>query len=250
MQKTVAKDTSVAGRFGNGLASLLAQKIQKTYPSFPVTKYKKYIAAHIADATYSKRLQIHAEALHAYLPKNYSIAVSILVRTLGEENPYETGMFKNYYWTLPISKFIELYGLEDVNASLSAIAELTKRSTGEYAIRPFLKMYPKKTMQMMSTWSRSKNFHLRRLASEGCRPKLPWATKLDTFIEHPKPVFSMLARLMKDDSAFVRRSVANNIADYLKVNTPVAIAFMRPYQSSIHPHTKWILKHATRRVKV
>ncbi len=249
MKEAVQKEGGVAAYFGTNLASLLSLKIRTVYPVFNAAGYKKYITSRMPGTAYSERLCIHAEALRMYLPKEYTKAVLVLVDILGEENPNEAGMFKVYYWTLPISKFIELYGLEDVDASLTAIEELTKRSTGEYAIRPFLKQYPAKTMKKMNAWSRSKNFHLRRLASEGCRPKLPWAAKLDIFIENPEPVFLILARLMEDDVAFVRRSVANNIADYLKVNKSAALAFMKPYRASKHPHTKWILKHATRRLR-
>ena len=85
-------------------------------------------------------------------------------------------MFKHYYWVLPIGKFVEKYGLENFSVSIKAIEEITKRNTGEYAIRPYLRRYPKKTIAVMEKWSKSKNFHLRRLASEGTRPKLPWAT--------------------------------------------------------------------------
>lgn len=247
---SAARDASVASWFGANLASLLSKKIQQVYPEFNKVGYRKYIASRVEGRTYSERLRIHAEALAAYLPEDYTKALPILLSILGEENANETGMFKQYYWALPIGKFIELYGLQHVDASLAAIAELTKRSTGEYAIRPFLQAYPAKTMKVMGVWSRSKNFHLRRLASEGCRPKLPWAAKLTVFIENPAPVFLILSRLMEDEVLFVRRSVANNLADYLKVNPSAARAFMRPYRASKHPHTQWILKHAERSLKV
>lgn len=102
----------------------------------------------------------------------------------------------------------------------------------------------------MKKWSKSKNFHLRRLASEGLRPKLPWSKKLEVFIDKPAPVFDILANLMEDDIKFVKKSVANNITDYLKVNREEAVEFIKKYQKSANKNTKWIIKHATRKIKV
>ena len=145
-----------------------------------------------------------------------------MVAILGEENPNETGMFKHFYWTLPLAKYVEIYGLDDFEASMSAIEEITKRGTGEYAVRAFIKKYPQDSLKTMTQWARSSNFHLRRLASEGLRPKLPWASKLELFISDPSPVFAVLEILKEDEVRFVQRSVANNVADYLKVNFAAA----------------------------
>lgn len=151
---------------------------------------------------------------------------------------------------MPIGKFIEMYGLEYFDDSIGAIEEITKRNTGEYAIRPFLRTYPERTIAVMQQRAVSPNFHLRRLASEGCRPKLPWATKLDTFIENPAPVFLILERLIADPIKFVQKSVSNNLTDYLKVNKDAAIAFIKQFEKSENKHTQWILKHATRKITI
>jgi len=168
------------------------------------------------------------------------------MQIIGNENPNETGMFTNFYWLMPIGKFVEKYGLEDFGISIKVIEEITKRNTGEYAIRPFIKKYPEKTLQVLLGWSKSNNFHLRRLAIEGCRPKLPWATKLDLFIENPVPVFKILKNLIQDEVKFVQKSVANNIADYLKVNQNEVTKFIKLYEKTDCKNTLWILKHATR----
>lgn len=193
---------------------------------------------------------MHADVLREFLPKDYSKAVKILVSILGEENPNETGMFTNFYWIMPIGKFVEKYGLENFDISIMAIEEITKRNTGEYAIRPFIRKYPQKTIKIMQKWSKSKNFHLRRLASEGSRPKLPWSTKLDEFIDNPAPIFKILENLISDDIKFVQKSVANNITDYLKVNKKEAIKFIKKYKNSTNKNILWIIKYATRKIKV
>ncbi len=243
-------DKSITQWFGENLAELLSKKIKPIYKNFDSTSYINTIKKECTLLSYTQRIELHANVLKKHLPSNYSRSIKILMKILGEENPHGTGMFTNYYWIMPIGKFIENYGLEDFDTSINAIEEITKRNTGEYAIRPYIRKYPKKTITIMSKWSKSKNFHLRRLASEGIRPKLPWAKKLDTFIENPKPVFQILENLIEDDIKFVQKSVANNITDYLKVNKEAAIQFINTHRQSNNKNTQWILNYATRKIKV
>jgi 3-methyladenine DNA glycosylase AlkC len=159
-------------------------------------------------------------------------------------------MFTNFYWLMPVGKFVEKYGLEHFSESISAIEEITKRNTGEYAIRPFVRKDPGKTLKQMKKWAVSKNFHLRRLASEGLRPKLPWASKLDLFIEKPQPVFDVLEILKADPVRFVKKSVANHVTDYIKVNPGEAGKLIVQWKRSDNEHTQWIIKHATRKIAI
>ncbi len=246
----MSEDRSITQYFGDNLAKLLAGKIKLVYKDFDSKTYIENIRKKCVNLSYTKRIELHAEELNQSLPNSYSESVKILMQILGEENPNETGMFKEFYWIMPIGKFVEKYGLDNFDISIKVIEEITKRNTGEYAIRPFIRKYPQKTVKIMLEWSKSDNFHLRRLASEGLRPKLPWATKLDTFIENPKPVFQILENLMEDDIKFVKKSVANNLTDYLKVNKNEAVKFIKKHNSSENKNTQWIIKHATRKIKI
>ncbi|MEM1312701.1 MAG: 3-methyladenine DNA glycosylase [Patescibacteria group bacterium] len=180
---------SITDSFGSNLAQLLSDKILKVYPSFDSEHYISEIENESKNLNYTQRVVLHANQLQKHLPQNYVQAIEVLCSILGPKNPKETGMFTNYYWILPIGKFVETYGLDHYNISIQAIEEITQRNTGEYAIRPFLRLYPQKTIQQMQHWSLAASFHLRRLASEGCRPKLPWSSKLEEFINSPEPVF-------------------------------------------------------------
>ncbi len=91
---------------------------------------------------------------------------------------------------------------------------------------------------------------MRRLASEGLRPKLPWATKLDVFINDPKPVFDILDLLKEDDVMFVKKSVANHLTDWLKVNYEPTVKLIDTWKKSENKHTKWIIKRATRKIMI
>lgn len=229
---------------------MLSEKICVICPSFDSNAYIEAIKKQCVDKSYTQRIDLHAAELRAYLPKDYTQAVAILMRILGDENSNETGMFTHYYWVMPLGKFVEKYGLNDYELSIKAIEKITKRNTGEYAIRPYIRMHPKVTLKVMKQWAESKSFHLRRLASEGLRPKLPWSTKLDAFVENPKPVFEILELLKEDDIKFVRKSVANHLTDYLKVNPEPTTALLKKWNTSNHKNTQWIVKHATRKMKV
>lgn len=235
--------------FGVNLAELISEKLHQAYPDFDFRGYQAYIGERCEGLSYTQRVELHADGLRRFLPEDYVQSVRVLVSILGEENPEETGMFKHFYWVLPIGKFVEKYGLDHFSESMAAIAEITKRNTGEYAVRPYIRMYPEESLKIIETWAVSGNFHLRRLASEGLRPKLPWATKLDVFIEEPDPVFQILELLREDPVKFVQKSVANHLTDYLKVNPEPTRALIRRWQTSGNPNTQWILKHATRKIQ-
>jgi hypothetical protein len=203
----MATNYSITDYFGKNLAEILANKILAVYPEFNAEQFIKEIERLVIQKTYTERIAIIAQQLKEHLPIEYEKALPILVGILGEENPNQTGMFTNYYWIMPIGKFISEYGLLYYDISIHAIEEVTKRNTGEYAIRPFIRMYPEQTLQIMENWAKSSNFHLRRLASEGLRPKLPWAPKLDLFNDNPNPVFHVLGILKEDEVMFVKNQL-------------------------------------------
>lgn len=233
--------------FGAPLAKLLSDKISSVCGDFDSKLFLHNTETVFKDLSLTQRVELIADNLRKSLPENFRKATTILHKIIGPENLNETGMFTNYYWLLPVAKFIEKYGLDHYHESIFAISEITKRNTGEYAIRPFIRRYPTETLKQMKAWSKSENFHLRRLSSEGLRPKLPWASKLDLFIDNPKPVFEILTILKADPIKFVKKSVANHLTDYLKVNPTATYEFLKQLKKTKDEHTLWIIKHATRK---
>lgn len=244
MEKTIKK--SVAEYYDKELALMLSKKIQSVYPVFNSKDFTKEVVKNIPGKSYKYRVEIFADLLKKYLPEKYTESLKILIKILGPENKEETGMFKNFYWLTPVGKFIEKYGLNNFDASIKAIGELTKRNTGEYAIRPFAHKEPNKVVEICKKWAKSENFHLRRLASEGLRPKLPWAPKIDIWKNGPKPIFEILEILKEDEIKFVKKSVANHLRDWIKVNQKEADKIIKSWSKSKNENTKWILKHAQR----
>jgi len=234
--------------FGGNLAALLAEKIAQVEPRFADKSFVSKIEKGVRELELQDRVGLMAEELkHHLMPDHdYPKALHTLLQILGPENPNETGMFKTGYWLMPVAKFVELYGLEHYDISLQAIYEITKRHTGEYAVRPYIEKAPRPSVRLMKKWARDASVHPRRLASEGLRPRLPWAKKLDIFIEDPKPVVEVLEILKTDSSAFVKKSVANNMNDILKDNPDLAMPILHRWAGLRNPNTNWIIKHALR----
>lgn len=237
---------SITEAFGANLAILLSEKISKVYKGFDEKGFVGAVKNGVVGKSYTQRIEVIADLLKEYLPSDYTKAAAILEKIFGPENESETGMFTNFYWLMPVGKFVEKYGLDDFDVSIEMISEITKRNTGEYAIRPFARKYPQKTISVCRKWAKSDNFHLRRLASEGLRPKLPWSPKLDVWIDNPGPVFEILELLKEDEIKFVKKSVANHLRDWLKVNPTEAGKLVAKWRESKNPNTVWILKHAHR----
>ncbi|MBB1286111.1 DNA alkylation repair protein [Flavisolibacter sp. BT320] len=189
-----------------------------------------------------QRMRHLSSVLHSHLLGDYPTKVSSILRivTLLEERG-EKGGFA--YMFLP--DFIEQYGLHDLETSLQAMERLTQFASCEFAIRSFLLAHPEKVMAQMLAWSRHPHDHVRRFASEGCRPRLPWAVAIPALKRDPAPIFPILENLKKDPSLFVRRSVANNLNDIAK-DHPDAVANLAKSWKGKNAQTDWIIRHGCR----
>ena len=232
--------------FDRELAQLLAEKIVEVFVDFNSKVFVRNIDKSVDDLELKDRVAVIAQGLRTHLPQDYPQALAILLKIIGPENPKETGMFTEGYWLMPVAYFVETYGIDDFDLSMNAIYEITKRNTGEYAIRPFVVKNLHHALVFIKKWAKDKNFQVRRLASEGIRPRLPWARKLDAFIKDPKPVLEILETLKKDPSPFVRKSVANNLNDILRDNYEIGMQTIRVWHQTATKETQWIIKHALR----
>jgi 3-methyladenine DNA glycosylase AlkC len=140
---------------------------------------------------------------------------------------------------------VECYGLDNWDISIPALALFTQYSSSEFAIRPFLAKDPKKGMGHMLQWAKDENPHLRRLASEGCRPRLPWAMALSGFKKDPTPILPILETLKDDPSEYVRMSVANNLNDISKDHPGLVLEISEKWLGQ-SKNTDWIVKRACR----
>ena len=142
--------------------------------------------------------------------------------------------------------FIEQFGLNDYEASIQALEIMTCYSSSEFAVRPFIKKFPDKMMQQMLKWAQHQNHHVRRLASEGCRPLLPWGKVLNHLKNDPSPILPILNILKNDPSEYVRKSVANNLNDIGKNQPQILKDFARNNLGKISDNCDKMIKHACR----
>ncbi|GAA3640211.1 DNA alkylation repair protein [Flavivirga jejuensis] len=141
--------------------------------------------------------------------------------------------------------FIEIYGLEHYDKSIKAFEVITQFVSCEFAVRPFIIKYQDSTIKQMLLWANHKHSSVRRLATEGCRPRLPWAMAIPSLKEAPAPIIPILEKLKNDPSEYVRRSVANNLNDISKDNPETVIRLVKKWQGT-SKETDWLIKHACR----
>ncbi len=232
--------------FGTDLARDLALRIQAVYPQFHAESFVQQVAAQVDELELKARVALIADALHAHLPASYLAALDILHAILGPELSSEEGMFNEGYYLMPVAYFVEVYGQEHFDESLAALYEITRRHTAEWNIRPFLAREPQRMLALLHQWAHDDNVHVRRLVSEGTRPRLPWAARLQMFVDDPAPLLHLLAELKNDPSPYVRKSVANNLNDIIKDHPDLVLEHLTEWQSDAAEATLWIIRHALR----
>jgi 3-methyladenine DNA glycosylase AlkC len=142
--------------------------------------------------------------------------------------------------------FIEHHGTRDFPRSMAALRSMTPLFTAEFAVRPFIARYPERAFALLMRWTRDESEHVRRLASEGARPGLPWATRVPALIDDPTPVLALLDRLKDDPALYVRRSVANNLNDIAKNHPDRVLDVCEAWLDGASTERRWIVQHATR----
>ena len=179
--------------------------------------------------------------LGKYLPKDYKKAIHIIDKVI-----------LNYAISLDgfvifFPAFVELYGQDNANwdVSMAALARYTQYASAEFAARSFIVNDEERMMAQMNVWAKDDNEHVRRLASEGCRPRLPWGQALPGFQKDPSPVLCILEQLKADPSPYVRKSVANNLNDISKTHPERVEKIARDWYGK-DVRTDWIVKHGCR----
>jgi len=225
--------------YNEGFLREFGEKVHNVYSDFNVEMFiDKTIDDDWEELSLKARMRRITEILGQYLPDSYEDGLKVLF-SIDESCvgfPY-----------LFFPDFIELYGQEDEQWELSmkAIERFTQRSSSEFAIRAFILKDPERAMKQMMLWSKHPNEHVRRLASEGCRPRLPWGMALQIFKKDSSKVLNILEQLKSDSSLYVRKSVANNLNDISKDNPQAVIDVVKKW-SNKNIHTDWILRKGCR----
>lgn len=190
-----------------------------------------------------ERMRHTAKALHCFMPENFNDTIGVLEHIIQHLRDASIGEDSLAYMFLP--DYIEVYGINNYEAAIKALEITTQFTSCEFAVRPFLLQYPEQMISQMKIWSLHENHKVRRLASEGSRPRLPWAMAIPYLKKDPTPVLPLLENLKNDPSEYVRRSVANNINDIAKDHPSIVIELAKGWKGN-NKETDAIIKHGCR----
>lgn len=229
-------------RFNHETLYRLAMEIQAAYTGFPAEKFLHSTMDKTWDGLEFKQRVIQiSKNLGEYLPSDYKTAISIIDKVIQNYDVSMDGL------AIFFPGFVELYGQdkEHWDISMAALARYTPYATAEFAVRAFIINDEERMMAQMEAWAKHNNEHVRRLASEGCRPRLPWGQALPSFQKDPSPVLCILEQLKADPSPYVRKSVANNLNDISKTHPDLVVKIAGDWYGK-NIHTDWVLKHGCR----
>lgn len=194
--------------------------------------------------SYSERGRAIRDAMLADLPVDWPAFAAVVTAALPD--PRFTG------WMIqPVADAVAVRasggtGKRDFEDGLALLAELTSRLTGEFALRTFLDADVARTLRTALRWTRSADVHVRRLASEGTRPYLPWGRTVKALLASPEATVPILDALRRDDSDYVRRSVANHLNDLSRFHPDLVVATAARWLADDDTRSRWVVKHALR----
>ncbi|MGJ8529575.1 DNA alkylation repair protein [Maritalea sp.] len=238
--------------FNLALITNMAELLDKAASTFEREKFLVLASNNLDALELKERSNQIRDALIATLPNDIVQAGPILIATLGSEAPIDGGVTKERedglsgFAIMPMADFVAAIGLNDIKTSFGVLEELTKRFSAEFAVRPFIIADQERAMMHFAKWSTSENAHVRRLASEGCRPLLPWGLRLQEFVKDPAPIMPILETLKDDPAEYVRRSVANNINDIAKNQPDLVAQIATDWLVDANKNRERMVRHACR----
>lgn len=231
--------------FDRDAAEMLGRQIKTVYPQFKKAAFINHATKELEKLEFAARVEQFAQSLYKYLPNAPSESLDILKRSLPPAQETCDDVTDGWLqW--PIGQFIALFGKDHYDESMQLMIELTKRFTSEFAVRPFVEIYPDRVFKELLKLSSDPNPHVRRWSSEGIRPRLPWGKKLKELIRDPAPIIPVLENLKDDPELYVRKSVANNLNDISKDHPDLVIKFCKKLKKKSTPEREWLIKQALR----
>lgn len=223
--------------FNRAFYEQFADAFTNVHSGFERNQFVKDVTKNFEPLSLNERMRNTSAVLQKHLPADYEKALEIMYATIPT--------LSRGYTTLVFPDFVSQFGLQHQQLSLEALKYFTRFGSSEFAIRVFLKHDFENTLARMIEWAGDESHHVRRLASEGSRPRLPWSFKLPQVIENPRVTQPILEQLKADSELYVRKSVANHLNDFSKDNPDYMLDLVGSWDRS-HPHTAWIVKHGTR----
>lgn len=252
--RSIQKDHPIKFLLGPEAIDCLAHNISLVHAAFDASSFKQLALTDIDALGFMDRAAHIAAALKATLPAKFSQATDVLLQTLTPPNAHTERLGLGVFFYLPHTRFVADYGRDAQHnagedpfvAAMRAQYELTRRFTAEFSIRPFLIHDFERTLQQLKAWLDDPDPHVRRLCTEGCRPRLPWGARIPQLIADPRPTLPILEALKNDPSIYVRRSVANHVGDIAKDHPDIAFEVCERWLTHADKDLKWIIRHALR----
>ncbi|MFC0556258.1 DNA alkylation repair protein [Planotetraspora thailandica] len=219
-------------------ARALADGVSAAWPPFESERFVSAATAGLGGMELKDRVRHVSAALHEALPLPFPEAAAVLRDAAGR---VRLDMWSGW----PATEYVATRGVEHLDSAMATLAVLTPHATGEFAVRPFLDRYRDDALKIMYGWAGSGDEHLRRLASEGSRPRLPWGSRVRWLME-PGPTLPILDLLRDDPSEYVRRSVANHVNDLAKDHPETAVGLLARWRDEGGSHIERVVRHAVR----
>ncbi|MCA9581883.1 MAG: DNA alkylation repair protein [Myxococcales bacterium] len=238
-------DTALKHGLGKDAIRRIGRNIQRVEPAFPERAFFRNAIRGLETMELKARVHHVAGTLRKYLPQDVPAAMAVLVKAGENWDPGEksaTGGFAAW----PVIEWVGEYGIDHFDMAMESLRKLTGLFTAEFAIRGFIEKYPTRSMRLLKKWTHDSDDHVRRLVSEGTRPRLPWGRRLRAFQEDPRPVLGLLELLKDDPAEYVRRSVANNLNDIAKDHPETVLETCRRWAKGASDERMWVIKRATR----
>ncbi|GAB3479089.1 DNA alkylation repair protein [Polaromonas eurypsychrophila] len=236
----------LVNQYGADVPKAIARMITAVHPKFDARKFFADVLTGYEALALMPRGKHIALALHRHLPPDYLKAINILLASLDQPHGRSEGLSLASFLYLPHTLFVAQFGLDHFEDSMRAQHALTQRFTAEFSIRAFLQKHEAATLARFRQWATDPSEHVRRLVSEGSRPRLPWASRLPAFQKNPAPVLALLELLKDDPALYVRRSVANNLNDIGKDHPELLAKTAKQWLKGASDERRWIVQHALR----
>ena len=252
--RSIQKGSSLGDLLDGEAIACLSHNISLVYSRLNRDSFRRLAGKGLGSLTILRRGQHLARVLREHLPERYEDAVKILIRSLTPPLTRTEGLGLGAFFYLPHVSFVAAYGLDAAGnggrdpfeISMTAQYELTRRFSAEFSMRPFLVHRTERTLARLLEWTSDPDPHVRRLCSEGARPRLPWAMRIPAFIKDPRPVLPLLEALKDDPDLYVRRSVANHLGDIAKDHPELAFEICERWLADASVDRKWLIRHALR----
>lgn len=237
--------------FSPELAACLARHLRRQLPGFDGAAFTDAIVRRLAGLELMARAQLIADHVHAALPADPVRRAEVLLALLHPDDGHWTHRPSDDdgicgWGILPLAMVVGQHGTADFDRSMGLLKAMTQRFTAEFAIRHFLLADQARAIATLESWVDDPSPQVRRLVSEGSRPRLPWAVRLPALVEDPSPMLPLLARLRDDPEEYVRRSVANHLNDIAKDHPALVAALTEDWMRDAGPQRRALLRHACR----